>query len=75
MVRGVACLARDPGSNPVGPKVFSPWNYFIGGSGNSGTPEVAGGKQERDIRGLSQKVVDFLYNKKTIRSIATKCYM
>ena len=27
------------------------------------------------IRGLSQKVVDFLYNKKTIRSIATKFYM
>ena len=59
MVRGVACLARDPGSNPVGPKVFSPWNYFIGGSGNSGTPEVAGGKQERDIlRCLSVRTVD-----------------
>ena len=27
------------------------------------------------IRGLSQKVVDFLYNKKTIRSIATKFCM
>ena len=27
------------------------------------------------VRGLSQKVVDFLYNKKTIRSIATKFYM
>ena len=29
----------------------------------------------RYIRGLSQKVVDFLYSKKTIRSIATKFYM
>ena len=27
------------------------------------------------IRELSQKVVDFLYNKKTLRSIATKVYM
>ena len=27
------------------------------------------------IRGLSQKVVDFSYNKKTIRSIATKFYL
>ena len=27
------------------------------------------------VRGLSQKVVDFLYNKKTLRSIATKFYM
>ena len=27
------------------------------------------------LRGLSQKVVDFLYNKKTIRSVVTKFYM
>ena len=30
---------------------------------------------EFEIRGLSQKVVDFLYNKKTIRSIAIKFYL
>ena len=28
-----------------------------------------------EIRGLSQKVLDFLYNKKTIRSIAIKFYL
>ena len=29
------------GSNPGGPKRFSPWNYFTGGSGNSVAPEAA----------------------------------
>ena len=47
MVRVVACHARDRGSNPVGPKSFSLWNYFTGGSGNSATPEGAGFGQER----------------------------
>ena len=56
MVRLVTCHAGDSGSNPVGPKFFSLWNYFTGGSGNSGTPEVAGGEQERDI--LSVGTVD-----------------
>ena len=27
------------------------------------------------VRGLSQKVIDFLYNKKTIKSIAIKFYL
>ena len=31
--------------------------------------------QEYAIRGLFQKVVDFLYNKKTIQSIAIKFYL
>ena len=35
MVRVVGCHAGDLGSNPGGPKIFSPWNYFTGGSGNS----------------------------------------
>ena len=41
MVRVVDCHAGVLGSNPGGPKIFSPWNYFTGGSGNSGAPELA----------------------------------
>ena len=43
MVRVVDCHAGVLGSNPGGPKIFSPWNYFTGGSGNSGAPELASG--------------------------------
>ena len=43
MVRVVDCHAGVLGSNPGGPKRFSPWNYFTGGSGNSGAPELASG--------------------------------
>ena len=43
MVRVVDCHAGVLGSNPGGPKMFSPWNYFTGGSGNSGAPESASG--------------------------------
>ena len=35
MVRVVDCHAGVLGSNPGGPKRFSPWNYFTGGSDNS----------------------------------------
>ena len=41
MVRVVDCHAGVLGSNPGGPKIFSPWNYFTGGSGNSVTPGAA----------------------------------
>ena len=43
MVRVVNCHARVLGSNPGGPKRFSPRNYFTGGSGNSVAPESASG--------------------------------
>ena len=33
MVRVVNCHAGVLGSNPGGPKRFSPWNNFTGGSG------------------------------------------
>ena len=33
MVRVVDCHAGVLGSNPGGPRIFSPWNYFTGGSG------------------------------------------
>ena len=41
MVRVVDCHAGVLGSNPGGAKIFSPWNYFTGGSGNSVAPESA----------------------------------
>ena len=41
MVRVVDCHAGVLGLNPGGPKIFSPWNYFTGGSGNSVAPESA----------------------------------
>ena len=41
MVRVVDCHAGVLGLNPGGPKIFSPWNYFTGGSGNSVAPELA----------------------------------
>ena len=43
MVKVVDCHAGVLGSNPGGPKIFSSWNYFTGGSGNSVAPELAYG--------------------------------
>ena len=54
MVRVVDSHAGVLGSNPGGPKVFSPWNYFTGGSGNSVVPESASGSSS----GLYLVVVD-----------------
>ena len=44
MVRLVDCRAGVLGSNPDGPKRFSPWNYFTGGRGNSVAPGSASGR-------------------------------
>ena len=41
MVREVDCHAGVLDQNPGGPRIFSPWNYFTGGSGNLGAPESA----------------------------------
>ena len=54
MVRVVDCHAGVLGSNPCGPKIFSPWNYFTGGSGNSVAPESDSGSGS----GLYLVVVD-----------------
>ena len=43
----VDCHPGVVGSNPDGPKIFSPWNYFTGGSGNSVPPESASGSGSR----------------------------
>ena len=43
MVRVVDCHAGVLGSNPGGPRIFSPWDYYTGGSGNSVAPELASG--------------------------------
>ena len=43
MVRVVDCHAGVLGSNPDGQKIFSPWNYFTCGSGNSVATELASG--------------------------------
>ena len=48
------CHTRVLGSNPGGPKRFSPWNYFTGGSGNSVAPESTSGSGS----GLYTVVVD-----------------
>ena len=37
----VDCLAGVLDLNPCGPKIFFPWNYFTGGSGNSVASESA----------------------------------
>ena len=37
----VDCPAGVLGSNPGGPKIFTPWNYFTGGSSNLVAPELA----------------------------------
>ena len=39
----VDCHGGVLGSNPGRPKIFSPWNYFTGSSGNSGAPDSASG--------------------------------
>ena len=41
MFRVVDCQAAILGSNPDGPKIFSPWNYFNGVRSNSVTPLAA----------------------------------
>ena len=56
MVRVVDCQAGVLGSNPDGPKRFSPWNNFTGGSGNSVAPESA--SQSGSGSGLYLVVVD-----------------
>ena len=43
MVRVVDCHTGVLGSNPGGPKIFSPWNYFTGGSGYSVAPGATSG--------------------------------
>ena len=53
-LRVANCQAGLLGSNPGGPKRFSPWNYFTGGSGNSVAPESASGSGS----GLYTVVVD-----------------
>ena len=47
MVRVVDCHAGVLGLNPGGPRIFSPWNYFTGGSGNSVAPQSASGRGYR----------------------------
>ena len=54
MVRVVDCHAGILGSNPGGPKIFSPLNYFTGGSSNLVVPEAASGSGS----GLFLVVVD-----------------
>ena len=53
MVRVVDCHTGVLGSSPGGPKIFSPWNYFNGGSGNFVAPESASGSSS----GLNSVVV------------------
>ena len=68
MVREVDCHAGVLGSNPSGPNIFSPWNYFTGGSGNSVAPESASGSGS----GLYTVVVDApLSGKKRGKSVVT----
>ena len=68
MVRVADCHARILGSNPGGPKDFSPWNYFTGDSGNSVAPESASGSGS----GLYTVVVDArLSGNKRGRSVVT----
>ena len=43
MVKVADCHTGVLGSNPGGPKRFSPWNYFTSGSGNLVAPESASG--------------------------------
>ena len=50
----VDCHTGVLGSNPDGPQIFSPWNYFTGGRGNLVAPESASGS----VKGLYTVVVD-----------------
>ena len=64
MVRVVDCHAGVLGSNPDGPKIFSPWNYFTGGSSNSVVPGRGSG--------LYTVVVDaWLSGNKSRKSVVT----
>ena len=54
MVIVVNCNTGVLGSNPGGPQIFSPWNYFTDGSGNSVAPEWTSGSGS----GLYSVVVD-----------------
>ena len=47
MVRVVDSHTGVLGSNPGGPKIFSPWNHLSGGSSNSVVPELASGSHSR----------------------------
>ena len=68
MVRVVDCHAGVLGWNPGGPKIFSPWNYFTGGSGNSVAPESGSGSRS----GLYTVVVDArLSGNKREKSVVT----
>ena len=68
MVRVVDCHTGALGSSPGGPKRFSPWNYFTGGSGNSVAPESASGSGS----GLYTVVVDArLSGNKRVKSVVT----
>ena len=68
MVRVVDCHAGVLGSNPGRPKIFSPWNYFTGGRGNSVAPESASGGGS----GLYTVVVDVqLSGNKRGKSVVT----
>ena len=49
MVRVFDCHAGVLGSNSGGLKIFSPWNYYTGGSSNSVAPETASGSAGRGL--------------------------
>ena len=72
MVRLVDCHAGVLGSNPGGPKRFSPQNNFIAGSGNSVAPVSASGSDNR----LYTVVVDVgLSGNKTGKSVVTVTFL
>ena len=68
MVRVVDCHSGVLGSNPGGPKRFSPWNYFTGGSAYPVASESASGSGS----GLCTVVVDtWLSGNKREKSVVT----
>ena len=56
MVRVVNCHGGVLGSNPGRHRIFSPWNYFTGGSGNSVAPESASGSCSGLLMSGSQEI-------------------
>ena len=56
MVRVVHGHAGDLGLNPGGPIIFSPLNYFTGGSGNAVAPEPASGSGSGLLMSGSQEI-------------------